>query len=103
MYPHHVEPIGVRLNADRLETAWLVRAVAVVGEGGEEVLVAVAGVVAVQSQVCPLHEYVRHERPCGSVQDISRQGLIVNRKCLKSFVKIFGFPAEETKSLRDCS
>ena len=82
MYPHHVEPIGVRLNADRLETAWLVRAVAVVGEGGEEVLVAVAGVVAVQSQVCPLHEYVRHERPCGSVQDMRRQGLTVNSKCL---------------------
>ena len=72
MYPDHVKPLGVRVYADGLETAWLVGAVPVVGEGGEEVLVSVTGVVAVQSQVGPLHEYVRDKRPCGSVQDVRR-------------------------------
>ena len=78
MYPDHVEPLRVSVYADWLETAWLVGVVAVVGEGVEEVLVAVTGVVSAQSQVGPLHEYVRHVLPCGSVQDVRRQGLAVN-------------------------
>ena len=79
MYPDHVEPLGVRVYADWLETARLVGDVPVVGEGVEEVLVAVTGVVAVQSQVGPLHEYVGHILTCGSVEDMRREGLIVNK------------------------
>ena len=78
MYPDHVEPLGVRVYADWLETAWLVGVVAVVGEGVHEVLVAVAGVVTVESEVGPLHEDVGDKLPGGSVQNVRRQGLAVN-------------------------
>ena len=70
MYPNYIEPLRMRVNADWFEAAWLVRIVAVVGEGVEEVLVAVTGMVSVQSQVGPLHEYVRHILPCGAVEDV---------------------------------
>ena len=72
VYPDYIEPLCVGVQADLLQAARLVGEVAVPGEGVDEVLVAVTGVVSVQPEVGPLHEDVGDELACRPVQDVGR-------------------------------
>ena len=75
VYPDNIKPLRVALQVDLQESARLVREVAVQGEGVDELLIAVTGVVSVQSEVCPLHEDVGHKRTSRLVKHVGGQSL----------------------------
>ena len=75
VYPDNIKPLRVALQVDLQESARLVREVAVLCEGVDEVLVAVTGVVSIQPEVGPLHEDVGDELPSGPVQDVGGESL----------------------------
>jgi hypothetical protein len=76
MYPDAIKPLCmVRSNGYPYQGAWLVRRVPTDWEGAQELLIVIAGVVPVQPEVGPLHEYVGDILASRLVKDGLLEGL----------------------------